>query len=92
MRVVSAVAALAVFLRVHATPNTVPFKNCLSSQTYDDDRYNPAQLINVTEVYSQITDIGDGSGNQLRLSFISEIGEELDGWSNETRLSSKFVR
>ncbi|CAE6433123.1 unnamed protein product [Rhizoctonia solani] len=91
MRVLSAVAALAVFLRANATPNTVPFENCLSSQTYTDDRYNSSQLINVTNVYSQITDIGDGNGRQLRLSFISEIGSELDGWSSDTKLSTTLI-
>ncbi|CAE6411879.1 unnamed protein product [Rhizoctonia solani] len=66
-------------------------KHLLSVITYNDDRYNPAQLINVTDVYSQITDIGDGKGKQLRLSFISETGTELNGWSNDTRLSTTLI-
>lgn len=86
-----AVAALTVFLGAYATPNTVPFEDCLSSQTLGDGRYNPAERINVTEVYSQITDIGDGKGEQLRLSFIAETGTELIGWTNTTNLSSKSI-
>ncbi|CAE6486694.1 unnamed protein product [Rhizoctonia solani] len=92
MRLLSAVAALAtIALQAHATPNTVPFKDCLSSQTLNDDRYDYTKRINVTEVYSQITDIGDGKGNQLRLSFIAQTGAELIGWTNETKLSTTLI-
>ncbi|CAE7224731.1 unnamed protein product [Rhizoctonia solani] len=55
------------------------------------DGYNPAERINVTEVYSQITDIGDGKGEQLRLSFIAETGTELIGWTNTTKLSTTLI-
>ncbi|KAJ1309049.1 hypothetical protein OPQ81_004729 [Rhizoctonia solani] len=92
MRLRSAVAALAVFaLGARATPNTVPFEDCVSSQTLSDSRYDPSKRINVTEVYSQITDIGDGKGNQLRLSLVAETGSELIGWTNTTNLSTTLI-
>ncbi|CAE6481090.1 unnamed protein product [Rhizoctonia solani] len=85
------VAALAVVLGVYATPNTVPFEDCMSSQTLSDARYDPAERINVTGVYSQITDVGDGKGKQLRLSLVAETGTELIGWTNTTNLSTTLI-
>ncbi|KAG9104714.1 hypothetical protein FRC06_011608 [Ceratobasidium sp. 370] len=94
MRLATAAAAVALAglaAVVHATPNTVPFQDCTSSQTLGDSRYNPAEQINVTTVYAQIADVGDGNGEQLRLSFLAEMGKELVGFSNTTNYSTTLI-
>ncbi|CAE6522581.1 unnamed protein product [Rhizoctonia solani] len=55
------------------------------------DGYDSTKRINVTEVYSQITDIGDGKGEQLRLSLVAQTGSELIGWTNQTNLSTTLI-
>ncbi|QRW01906.1 membrane protein [Ceratobasidium sp. AG-Ba] len=74
-----------------ATPNSVPFEDCTSSQTLAESRYNPAEQINVTSVYAQIADVGDGHGEQLRLSFLAQMGKELVGFSNTTNYSTTLI-
>lgn len=91
MKPVLAVLALAAahIGLVRATPNSVPFSDCTSSQTLADSRYDPAGRINVTNVYAQIADINDGKGEQLRLSFLAQTGKELVGFNNNTGYSGE---
>ncbi|KAG9127610.1 hypothetical protein FRC07_011650 [Ceratobasidium sp. 392] len=93
MRLVTAAAVLVAGLAavVRATPNSVPFQDCTASQTLADSRYNPAEQINVTSVYAQIADVGDGNGEQLRLSFLAETGKELVGFNNATNYSTTLI-
>lgn len=92
MKPVLAVLALAAahIGLVRATPNSVPFSDCTSSQTLSDSRYDPGEMINVTDVYAQIADIGDGKGDELRLTFLAEMGKELIGFANTTKYSSAY--
>jgi hypothetical protein len=92
MKLTTAVVAFAAagLSAVRATPNSVPFQDCTSSQTLADSRYDPAERINVTNVYAQIADVNDGNGEQLRLSFLADTGKELVGFNNMTNYSSEY--
>jgi len=72
-----------------ASPNNVPFEDCTSSATLSDPRYDPLGRIDITTVYAQIADLGDGFGTQLKLTALGQTQKQLNGFSNVTSLSSE---
>ena len=74
--------------RVYAGPVPLPFSTCAPST---GEEPNPAKRINVTAVYGQIY-LGNGNplSRSLKLTALAEIGDTLDGYSNQTALLCQY--